>query len=152
MEQTPKCPWRFGEECLVTDFVTPGQIAVQEAAVPFVLPDNDESIEYVAAWIRDQFSYPLDRKGNPSASGLLKRYQRSRCKWEFSKLVYYMWAYPNEVLQSHRGICIDTANLCASVLRALDIPARVVLGEIRQPSDNALIGYHAWAEVKYRGE
>ena len=150
--EIPKCPWRFGEECLVTEFVTPKQIAVQEAAVPFVNPDDDLSIESVAAWIRDEFTYPLDNKGNPSASGMLKRYQRAWCRWECSRFVYYMWAYPSEILQSRKGICIDTANLCVSVLRALKIPAWVVLGEIRQARDNALIGYHAWAEVKYKGE
>jgi hypothetical protein len=147
-----KCPWRFGEPCEVTDFVTPHNVGVREAAVLLTGTDPDTTVENAAIWIRDEFIYPLDAKGNPSADGQLKRYQHSWCKWMFSKYVYYMWAYPNEVLLTRKGICIATANLCTSVMVALGLDAWTVLGEVRKAKDDALIGYHAWTDVLYRGE
>ncbi len=148
----PQCRWRFGEPCLVTDFITPNNVGVQHEAELLRGATPDESVENAASWIRDEFTYPLDKKGNPCASGQLKKYQYSWCKWGFSKYVYYMWAYPNEVLLTHKGICIQTANLLTSVYRALDLDAWTVLGEVRKAKSDELIGYHAWTDVVYKGE
>ncbi len=150
----PKCRWRFGEPCLVSDFVTPDNVGVREAAELLKGDTPDKTIENVTKGIIP-FTYPLDKKGNPCASGQSRRYQYSWCKWMHSRYVYYMWSYPNEVLLTQRGICIDTANLCTSVLRALDLDAWTVLGEIHKakPENNdQLIGYHAWTNVMYKGE
>jgi len=146
----PKCPWRFGEPCLVTDFVTPDNIGVREAVALLNGEDPDTTIENIAAWVRDDFQYPLDKKGNPCASGRLQRYQVSWHNWLFSKYVPYMWAYPNEVLLTKKGICIATANLCTSAYRAGGLDAWTVLGEVRRAKSDALVGYHAWTDVLYK--
>jgi hypothetical protein len=148
----PKCPWRFGEECDCRDFITPDNRGVKQLAESLRGKDADETIEKVAAWIVPSITYPVDNKGNPCASAMQRRHQACWLRWGSSIYNPYIWAYPNETLALGRGICIDTSTLFVSLLQALDIPARVVLGELRTVKEDVLVGYHAWSKVFYRGD
>jgi len=147
----PEVPWRFGERYLATDFVQSQNIAVKEQADTLYKDSKDEFVEAVAGWVRDNFYYPFDNAGNPSAGGQLSRHQKGLMGHHFKKDVYYMWSLPNEVLGATKcGICIDTANLVGSILRAKQTEnAWVCLGDIRKTKDDTLLGRHAWVEVPY---
>lgn len=155
MSDIPHVPWRFGEDYLATDFVQARNVAVLEQAnVLFRGGKEDAFVEKVASWIRDEFYYPLDNSKNPSASGQLLRHQKGALGgYHFKKCVYYAWSLPNEVIGATKcGICIDTANLAGSVLRAKETKnAWVCIGDVKSVTDDTLLGRHAWVEVPYRG-
>lgn len=152
-KSVPICPWRFGEKYLVTDFIMPTNVAVNEELARLSAATDDEFVEKVAEWIRDNFEYPLDDEGYPSAQGQLQRHEKSIGSWHFNKSVYYMWSLPNEVLLIKKGICIDTSNLAESVLRTKPLEkAWCCLGEVRRTEDDTLLGYHAWVQMPYNEE
>ena len=147
----PKVPWRFGEEYLVTDFITPNNIAVQELAGSLSEARRRGFIPTVSTWNRDNLYYPLDNGGNPSASGQFLRHQQGFRHYHAKNCVYYAWSLPNEVLGFTKcGICIDTANLVCSLLRVKPVEGCwAVLGDVKSSKDNHLLGRHAWVEVPY---
>lgn len=49
------------------------------------------------------------------------------------------------VLKSREGECQGISNLCVSLLKAVNIPARVVAGIVLLP--NGRFGYHNWVEI-----
>lgn len=152
--EIPECPWRFGEKYLATDFVTPSNIAIREEAdVLHEGTDDDQFIYMASRWVRDNFFYPLDRAGKPSAQGQLLRHHISlTAGYHCKKCVYYAWSLPNEVIGATKcGICVDTANLAASILRAKTIDAWVVLGDVLSAKDDTLLGRHAWVMVPVGG-
>lgn len=154
MSEIPQVPWRFGEVYEATDFVQCKNIAIlEQAAALFAGGNGDTAIEKVARWIRDEFYYPLDNSGNPSASGQLLRHQKGFLSgYHFKLCVYYAWSLPNEVLGATKcGICIDTANLVGSVLRAKEVKAWVTIGDVMAVGSNTLLGRHAWIETPYHG-
>lgn len=53
----------------------------------------------------------------------------------------------NEVMETKKGICFDYSALLAAMLRAQDIPVRLVIGYV-QPENL----YHAWNQVYIDGE
>jgi hypothetical protein len=153
MADKPEVPWRFGERYLVTDFVMTNNIAIMEQAGSLHIGNNDSFVEAVARWIRDEFFYPLDNAGNPSASGQFLRHRKGLIGGHFfKKSVYYMWGLPVETLAIGCGICVDTANLTGSVLRSKELDgAWICLGDVRSSRDDTLLGRHAWVEVPYHG-
>jgi len=147
----PEVPWRFGERYLATDFIMAKNVSVMEQAEALSGDSQDNFVEKVARWIRDEFFYPLDNAENPAAQGQLLRHQKGFANWLFKNCVYYAWSLPNEVLDATEcGICIDTANLAGSVLRAKEIDAWVCLGDVKSTSNDTLLGRHAWVTVPYR--
>lgn len=144
----PEVSWRFGERYLATDFCQAKNVAIVNQAN---LLEGGDFINSVAMWIRDFFYYPLDNSGNPAAQGQMLRHQKGIVSgYHAKKCVYYMWSLPNEILGfTMCGICIDTANLAGSILRAKGIDAWITLGDVMSTKDNNLLGRHAWVEVPY---
>ena len=156
MGKVPEVPWRWGEKYLATDFVMAKNVAIMEQANSLNNGSHDLFVEAVARWIRDEFFYPLDNAGNPSASGQLLRHQKGVLPiiggYYFKKCVYYMWSLPVETLVIGYGICVDTANLAGSIYRAKELDgAWVCLGDVRSAEDDTLLGRHAWCETPYHG-
>lgn len=153
MAEIPRVPWRFGEVYVAIDFVQAKNVAIKEQAnALFNGVSGDGAVDRVASWIRDEFYYPLDNSGNPSASGQLLRHQKGiLAGYHFKNCIYYAWSLPNEVLGATKcGICIDTANLAGSILRAKGIEdAWVCIGDVKSVPDDSLLGRHAWVEVPY---
>ncbi|GAH35812.1 unnamed protein product, partial [marine sediment metagenome] len=131
MPNVPEVPWRFSERYLATDFVQTKNISILEEAGLLYKQNNGNFVRGVADYIRDNFYYPLDNAGNPSASGQLLRHQKGFMAYHFKNCVYYAWSLPNEVVATGCGICIDTANLATSLLRAKEnAETWVVLGDV----------------------
>ncbi|GAJ19661.1 unnamed protein product [marine sediment metagenome] len=70
--------YRFGDSYWVTDFVTPHNPDIEQVITNFGNAEGDEFVEKVAAYIRDNFEYPIvsvPLVGEmPSADGQLLRY------------------------------------------------------------------------------
>lgn len=139
---------RFGDKYKVQEFVQPKSLEI-ETKVKELNATGDEFVDKIAAFIRDDFQYPLV-SGQPSSDGQFKRFHKSLLGYHWKKCVFYMWSFPVECLLQKLGICIDTANLGTSLLRAKNAIAFTCLGEIKKTSTDELLGYHAWTIVEYK--
>jgi len=149
MVEIPIVAYRFGDRYLVTDFVTPGNPDISQVVASFGDVKGDDFVEKVAAYVRDHFQYPL-WNGNPSCDGQLLRYTQGLLKHGYKSCMFYVWAFPAEVLQSKLGYCAESANLTESLL-VNKINSCVVLGDVLSLNDT-LLGRHAWIEVAFKGE
>lgn len=146
----PSVDYRFNDKWLVTSFVTPKNPDVKDVVTSFGDAQGDEFVEKVAAYIRDNFEYPM--AGDlPLADGQLLRYTNSLFSHKFKECRYYVWAFPAEVLASELGYCAETSNLAESLLLS-KVHALICLGEVRSSKDDSLLGLHAWIETPYKNE
>lgn len=143
--------FRFGEKYYVTEFVKPNTFEIAKVCEEKLRGrDLDETLKNILKFIRDEFVYPFDYLGNPSTNGLLLRHRKMYGKWYFKSYVNYMWDFPSETLIKRCGVCIDTSNLCCSLLRHFNFNAYVELGKVYKMPENQFLGYHAWVTVNHR--
>jgi hypothetical protein len=131
----------FGAEDVVNNFIMTKNYLVVQTAKRLGTLKNVIDFNY------NSIRYPLDCFGNPLTTGRLS-YAKYLLSWLFNKTQGYIWQYPNMVLLSKLGVCIDTSNLMTSLLRVLNKDAYTTLGEVRLSQSNELLGYHAWALLK----
>lgn len=115
----PIVDYRFGDKPIVTSFVQPEEPQIIEVAESLDAP-GDRFIDNVAAFMRDEFEYPLDSGGNPSVDGQLLRYRKSLFEgYHFKECRYYVWSFPLESLVSKLGYCLtpDTRILTLSPIK-----------------------------------
>jgi len=144
----PKVDYRFQDKWLVTDFVTPKNPDIQDVLHSFGNVEGDDFVNKAAAYIRDNFQYPL--VGDlPSCDGQLLRYTEGLLKHKFKCCKFYVWAFPAETIQSHFGYCAETGNLAESIL-VNKVNAWAVLGDVLD-LNGSLLGRHEWCEVPYKG-
>jgi len=131
----------------VTDFITPKNPDVLNLG--FGNLEGDDLVEKVAAFIRDNFVYPM--AGDlPSTDGQLLRYTQGIMKHGFKCCRYYVWAFPAEVLQSKLGYCCETSNLAESLLVS-KLDTWATLGDVLALNDT-LLGTHEWVELEHAGQ
>jgi hypothetical protein len=135
----------FGAEDVINNFIMTKNYLVVNTAKR--LGSSTEAIDYNFNNIR----YPLDWFGNPLTAGRLS-YAKCLLTWLYNKTQGYIWQYPNMVLLSKLGVCIDTANLMTSLLRVLGLDAYTTLGEVRLSQNDELLGYHAWTLLRLLGQ
>jgi len=149
MDEIPIVNYRFNDRYWVTDFVTPGNPDIQQVIADLGDAKGDEFVEQIAEFIRDNFQYPL-WDGNPSVDGQLLRYTQGLFKHGYKCCMFYVWAFPAEVLQSKLGYCAESGNLAESLL-VNKVASMAVLGDVLS-LDDALLGRHEWVETPYKGE
>lgn len=155
MTSCPEVPWRPARWS-VTEFVRPFNCAVLEQATALrkLVTTDDEFIRVCANYVRDNFTYPLEKNGDPSAGLVFKRYDKGGCykKYFYNQEMDYAWGFPQETMKLKLGICIDTALLMTSLLISGGIPAKVALGAVINNEDGSVAGYHAWSTFMFHGE
>jgi len=140
----------FDEKYDVRDFVMPRNPEIKELALNIAEKSNSrhEYIVNVAKWIAENIEYPYNYKGQPSTERLVFVFKWWNKLYHYENYKEYAWLFPNQVLHVGKGICIDTANLATSLLRAMKFEAYTVLGALLKPGRRKkLIGLHAWTEV-----
>jgi hypothetical protein len=150
----PECVWRPAR-WLTTEFVRPFTVAVAEEATALrkLVTTDDEYIKVCANYVRDNFTYPLEKNGDPSAGLVFKRYDKGKCRgWYYNQTMEYAWGFPQETIKTKLGICIDTALLYTSLLIAGGVPSKVALGAVVNAKDGTVAGYHAWSTFIYKSE
>lgn len=70
--------------------------------------------------------------------------------WDDRRYAYDHWNFPSETAAELLGDCEDTTFLLCSILRALGVETRAVLGKVYQ--GDQLLGGHAWVEVLRGGK
>jgi len=144
----PIADYRFGDRHYVTSFVTPKNPDIQDILHSFGNVKGDNFVDKVAAYICDNYQYPL--AGNmPSCDGQLLRYTEGLFQHKFKCCKFYVWAFPAETIQSHFGYCAETGNLAESIL-VNKVDAWAVLGDVLD-LNGSLLGRHEWCEVPYKG-
>jgi len=138
--------YRFGEQLYINEFLTPDSFMIKSAVDS--LPLSGDVIKNIADFIRDGFKYPFTSSGIPSTDGQLLRYKKGLLGYHFKECRNYVVAYPIETLVSKYGFCIETANLCTSLLLKTNEDAWVDVGEVRRINPDQLLGYHAWSVVR----
>ena len=152
MNQVPVTNYRFDDLHYITEFITPTSHDIEDVLLALGNVAGDELVEKVAAYIRDNFTYPLDSAGNPSCDGQFVRYRKNLFppNYQYKSCKFYIWAFPSEVIQSKMGYCAETGNLAESLLVS-KLDAWATLGDVLDLND-MLLGRHEWVEVPYEGE
>jgi hypothetical protein len=119
---------------------------LKEPGMPF------ETVKNVYRFNVREIQYPFRADGKPAIGFEFKAFP-----WlihGFFKLYLaeyrqeYAWLIPSQVLKLKYGICVDTANLCTTLLRILGFNAFTVLGVIE--GGGKYYG-HAWTVVEVGG-
>lgn len=91
---------------------------------------SENIVDYIWNCYIETAEYPYDYdKSTSITNGLLMRYR------------------PNvaDLVEEEKGICLDKSAVMASLLRAMDIPTKIVFGHYKEM-------YHAWVEVYYNNQ
>jgi len=113
-------------------------------------PENlDDAIEKALQVTCGELSYPINWKGSPATERHIKVFKW----WDGFFLMdegekRYGWLLPNQVAVTKKGICIDSACFCATLLRIMKAEAYVVLGAILDSKRKELLGFHAWVVAR----
>jgi hypothetical protein len=119
---------------------------LKETGMPF------ETVKNVYRFNVREIQYPFRADGKPTIGFEFKAFP-----WlihGFFKLYLaeyrqdYAWLMPSQLLKLKYGICVDTANLCTTLLRVLGFNAYTVLGVIE--GGGKYYG-HAWTIVEVGG-
>jgi hypothetical protein len=119
---------------------------LKEPGMPF------ETVKNVYRFNVREIQYPFRADGKPAVGFEFKAFP-----WlihGFFKLYLaeyrqeYAWLMPSQLLKLKYGICVDTANLCTTLLRILGLNAYTVLGVIE--GGGKYYG-HAWTIVEVGG-
>lgn len=149
MSDIPSVDYRFGNKELITSFVTLHNPDIQQVITTFGDAEGDSFVEKVAAFIRENFEYPM--AGDlPLADGQLLRYTDGLFSHKVKCCRYYVWAFPSEVLQSKLGYCAETGNLAVSLL-VNKTDAWATLGDVLD-LNGTLLGKHEWVEVEHNNQ
>ncbi len=135
--------YRFGDVHDVREFLRPSYHLQSVAKDMSTLTD-------VINYNYNNIQYPLNIFLQPAAEACFSYSQWFWFIYRFTRPRSYVWLYPEEVLITKLGICIDTSNFVATLLSAsraaTNNPPRVVLGRVYDSQTNQLLGYHAWVE------
>jgi len=145
--------FRFGDLWNTTDFIQKENPQIRKTTRKICREtghDRDAQVERIARYIGMRFRYPLNIDGAAACEADLKHFKRTASSWIWRSFRDYTWLFPVETDVCKWGICIDTANLFASLARSLGIPARVSLGPVYRTQDDQLLGYHAWSRLTYK--
>ena len=108
------------------DYKVPGPCVTRARALCAKCNTELEALDVVGKWVAGHVSYDYEKA---------KR---------LSKSTGYV-PDPQQTLKERKGICFDYASLTAAMLRAVDIPCRVVTGYV----DDGF--YHAWVSAYVNG-
>ena len=171
----PTTTWWFGVERDLHEFIIPDAYAIRKIADQFKKLSDKEFIYEVAHWVRDNFTYPLNSRGEPAAEhewhyyeygtdcpyrGLANKilgrlgyiWAESDKRFLFNRRWPYVWQDALMSLVTKIGICIDTAILCSSILRVRkNIRSFCEVGYVTVPGDPRRFG-HAWSIAQIEGK
>jgi len=134
--------WK-NETYYINEFITPETYMVQKLANELAKSTADETAWELFRWVVEQVEYPI-RAGIPEALLVFCDFHllfRHPFTPKLSAVLFDYWKFPVETLRDLKGDCEDTSMLLTSLLRALNLPAYCVIGEV--VIDGVPYG-HAW--------
>ena len=136
----------MNEESLVTDFIQVGNPRLREIAKHIRAKTARGIVSSVSKFVAKNVEYPLDYRGRPSAARSARIFRWWNGFYLTDVSTGYGWLLPNQTVSVEKGICVDTACLCTTLLRIKEIDARTILGAVLRSKDQKFIGLHAWTE------
>lgn|GEM_PF-1955075 len=112
-----------------------------------------DTVKAVYRFNIDKLRYPFTADGKPSTGfkievfpwlrfgSIFKIYLRS---WEED----YAWLKPSRLIEVGYGICVDTSNLCTTLLRILGFDAYTSIGVVKPRTGSDRYYGHAWTRVR----
>jgi len=147
----------LGETWRVQDFIqTKNPLLIKIAnKIPKGSSQRDH-MENVLAHVCKHFDYPLTWTGNPAIGRTANIFEWVKLGPYFKAYVVneeheYGWLLPNQTWRAKYGICIDTSCYFVTLLRVLEVPARVELGAVLDTESGEVLGLHAWGMVEIDG-
>jgi len=139
----------LGETYYVTDYVQVNNPHMKAIAEKLNAESNDDAIEKALQVTCGELAYPINWKGAPAP----ERHTKVFKWWDGFFLTdegekKYGWLLPNQIAVTRKGICIDSACFCATLLRILKIETYVVLGAIIDTRTKKILGFHAWVVAR----
>jgi len=139
----------LGETYYVTDFIQVANPHMKAIAEKLGAENNDDAILKALQVTCGELLYPINWKGSPA----IERHVQVFKWWDGFYLTdegekKYGWLLPNQIAVTRKGICIDSACFCATLLRILKVDAYVVLGAILEPRTKRILGFHAWVAAR----
>jgi len=139
----------LGETYYVTDYVQVENPHMKAIAENLNAKNIDEAIERVLQVTCGELAYPLNWRAAPAIERHIKIFKW----WDGFFLTdegekRYGWLLPNQIAVTRKGICIDTACFCGTLLRILKVDAYVVLGAILDARTKKILGFHAWVVAR----
>jgi hypothetical protein len=137
----------------VREFIQVNHEWLREIAEKLRKPSQLETVKNVYRFNVREIQYPFRADGKPAIGFEFKAFPW--LIYGFFKLYLaeyqqeYAWLMPSQLLKFKYGICVDTANLCTTLLRILGINAYTVLGVV--VGGGKYYG-HAWTIAEADGE
>jgi hypothetical protein len=137
----------------VREFIQVNHELLREIAGKLKKSGMLETVKSVYRFNVSEIQYPFRADGKPAIGFEFKAFP-----WlihGFFKLYLaeyrqeYAWLMPSQLLKLKYGICVDTANLCTTLLRILGLNAYTVLGVME--GGGKAYG-HAWTIAEANGE
>jgi len=139
----------LGETYYVTDFIQASNPHMKAIAEKLGAENNDDAILKALQVTCGELLYPINWKGSPATERHIQVFKW----WDGFYLTdegekKYGWLLPNQIAVTRKGICIDSACFCATLLRILKVDAYVVLGAILDAKTKKVLGFHAWVTAR----
>jgi transglutaminase-like putative cysteine protease len=132
-----------------TQRVEGGLVEVRRAAPPSDSPDSSAGEEFLAANLLVDSDDPGVRKIVDEVPGEGWTRALALTRWTSRQMKFdagIVFAPASELARDRRGTCVGYATLLASLLRAAQIPARLVFGYVYT---GGIFGGHAWVEARF---
>lgn len=112
-----------------------------------------DTVKAVYRFNIDKIRYPFTADGKPSTGfkievfpwlrfgSIFKIYLKN---WEGE----YAWLKPSRLIEIGYGICVDTSNLCTTLLRILGFDAYTSIGIVKPRMESDRYYGHAWTRVR----
>ena len=135
------------EEYYITDYIQVDNPRLRRIAASVKAKTVKGVIKQVLKFVAKSIEYPLDYKGRPTAARHVKVFKWWNGFYLADISSGYGWLFPNQTVSVRKGVCIDTACLCTSLLRIKGVEAYTILGAVLRTRDKRFLGFHAWTEA-----
>lgn len=125
-------------------------VALSSDTVPFLYPNQYVNYSASSSSVKKSYDLCIGAKTDLDKLKAIYGFMISTIKYDYDKAKTVKSGYlpdVDDVLKSQKGICFDYSALMAAMLRAQNVPTKLVVG-----SADALAQNHSWNEVYLQGK
>jgi hypothetical protein len=146
----------LSERIDVRSFIEVSSDKLRRIALGLKRRDPLASVRSVYSFNSRSIGYPFTVDGKPSHGYRVEVFPWLRFGSLFTVYLRnwegdYAWLKPSMVVDIGYGICVDTSNLCTTLLRIMGVEASTVIGVVKPRGSDRFYG-HAWTKTFVGGE